>query len=133
MRGSTDCYLTRVEASKAASLRPARFSYPFRASTKPTHHRSLSHTPCDRCGRRRHLLQLHGFSIFLESQSLGEKWLWGAVIAGCLLVAVWQTATLGYEYMENRVVTLNTIRKYPRLRYPNITICPKNVDALNFR
>ncbi|KAI1733335.1 amiloride-sensitive sodium channel domain-containing protein [Ditylenchus destructor] len=33
---------------------------------------------------------------------------------------------------RERVVTLNTIKRRDFMLYPNLTICPKNVDALNF-
>jgi len=90
---------------------------------------------CAKCRERyRYFLQnqLHGFSSFIESRSPSERMVWSSIMASCLLIAIWQTFVLSNEYFQHTVVTLFTIEKHNRLRYPNITVCPKNVDALNF-
>lgn len=49
-----------------------------------------------------------------------------------LSLAIWLSFYLTKLYVSHQVVTLNAIKQLSRLAFPNVTICPKHPDALNF-
>nr|CAD2133884.1 unnamed protein product [Meloidogyne enterolobii] len=76
--------------------------------------------------------QLHGFHQYLQAKTPLKKTIWVFTIFYFLLFAIHYSVFLLNDYVYRRVITLNTIHQVKRLYFPNITICPKYVDSLNF-
>ncbi|CAK5091676.1 unnamed protein product [Meloidogyne enterolobii] len=68
--------------------------------------------------------QLHGFHQYLQAKTPFKKTIWVFTIFYFLLFALHYSVFLLNDYVDRRVVK--------RLYFPNITICPKYVDSLNF-
>ncbi|KAI1714492.1 amiloride-sensitive sodium channel domain-containing protein [Ditylenchus destructor] len=94
-------------------------------------------------GSKRHCLycrflwrkEFHGLSALLKTKSATGQTLWLGLIGLYVVVSMWLSYFLLNLYVDadrERVVTLNTIKRRDFMLYPNLTICPKNVDALNF-
>uniref|UniRef100_A0A183C2J1 Acid-sensing ion channel 1-like n=1 Tax=Globodera pallida TaxID=36090 RepID=A0A183C2J1_GLOPA len=87
--------------------------------------------PCAMC-RLHWRNQLHGFSFMLQRKSIAQRVVWFVVICLLFVMAVIFSVVLLKEYVDRRVVTLNTIHQVQRLHFPNISFCPKHVDTVNF-
>uniref|UniRef100_A0A914HJ15 Uncharacterized protein n=1 Tax=Globodera rostochiensis TaxID=31243 RepID=A0A914HJ15_GLORO len=87
--------------------------------------------PCAMC-RLHWRNQLHGFSFMLQRKSIAQRVVWFVVICLLFVMALYFSVVLLKEYVDRRVVTLNTIHQVQRLHFPNLSFCPKHVDTVNF-
>ncbi|CAD5226372.1 unnamed protein product [Bursaphelenchus xylophilus] len=98
----------------------------------------MSMKVCQKCNKKiRQVpvwsLELHGLSQYFVAKNIYEKRMWIVIIGICLAFAGWFTNILIREYMEKRTSTVFKYRQVDKIRYPGVTICPKNGDAVHYR
>ncbi|CAD5219360.1 unnamed protein product [Bursaphelenchus okinawaensis] len=92
---------------------------------------------CKKCHRKikqvpNWALELHGLSQYFLSDRY-EKRMWIVIIGICFVFAGVFTNILIREYMERRTSTVFEYHQLNKIRYPGVTICPNNGDAIHYR
>uniref|UniRef100_A0A0N5BAZ0 Sodium channel protein Nach n=1 Tax=Strongyloides papillosus TaxID=174720 RepID=A0A0N5BAZ0_STREA len=75
---------------------------------------------------------LHGLEYILLMKSKKAKIAWGIFLGIAVLVSIYLTFVTVGDLIENKTVTLDTIRRSDKILYHGITICPKYSDTFNY-
>ncbi|KAI6222848.1 hypothetical protein M3Y99_01489100 [Aphelenchoides fujianensis] len=76
--------------------------------------------------------ELHGLAQLLTAETWVDRAFWGLVIATCFCCALWFSQILFADYIREQTYTLNEFEHTTKLAFPNIVLCPKNPDHLQF-